>query len=88
MRIVEADWPPEPNSFCGMYCVFSNPGGSGGIAGRLPGFGLELLLAVSKLSEHSQKYGIRAMPTFMIFKDGAKVDEPIQFGWKKRLSYM
>lgn len=30
---------------------------------------------VDALPELSQEYGIRAMPTFMIFKNGEKVDE-------------
>ena len=30
---------------------------------------------VDDLPELSQEYGIRAMPTFMIFKNGDKVDE-------------
>ena len=34
-----------------------------------------LKVDVDELSELAQEYGIRAMPTFMIFKDGEKVDE-------------
>jgi thioredoxin 1 len=34
-----------------------------------------LKVDVDKLSDLAQEYGIRAMPTFMIFKDGEKVDE-------------
>jgi thioredoxin 1 len=30
---------------------------------------------VDDLSELAQEYGVRAMPTFLIFKDGEKVDE-------------
>ena len=36
-----------------------------------------LKVDVDELSELAQEYGIRAMPTFMIFKDGEKVDELI-----------
>ena len=34
-----------------------------------------LKVDVDELSELAQEYGIRAMPTFLIFKDGEKVDE-------------
>ena len=36
-----------------------------------------LKVDVDELSDLAQEYGIRAMPTFMIFKDGEKVDELI-----------
>jgi len=36
-----------------------------------------LKVDVDQLSDLAQEYGIRAMPTFMIFKDGEKVDELI-----------
>ena len=36
-----------------------------------------LKVDVDELSELAQEYGIRAMPTFLIFKDGEKVDELI-----------
>ena len=34
-----------------------------------------LKVDVDDLSELAQEYGIRAMPTFLIFKDGEKVEE-------------
>ena len=34
-----------------------------------------LKVDVDELSELAQEYGVTAMPTFMIFKDGEKVDE-------------
>jgi thioredoxin 1 len=34
-----------------------------------------LKVDVDELSDLAQEYGIRAMPTFMFFKDGEKVDE-------------
>ena len=34
-----------------------------------------LKVDVDELPDVAQEYGIRAMPTFMIFKDGEKVDE-------------
>jgi thioredoxin 1 len=36
-----------------------------------------LKVDVDELADLAQEYGIRAMPTFMIFKDGQKVDELI-----------
>ena len=36
-----------------------------------------LKVDVDELSELAQEYNIRAMPTFMIFKDGQKIDELI-----------
>ena len=36
-----------------------------------------LKVDVDELSELAQEYGIRAMPTFIVFKDGEKVDEII-----------
>jgi len=36
-----------------------------------------LKVDVDELPDLAQQYGIRAMPTFMIFKDGKKVDELI-----------
>jgi len=36
-----------------------------------------LKVDVDELADLAQEYGIRAMPTFMIFKDGEKVDELI-----------
>jgi len=36
-----------------------------------------LKVDVDELPDLAQEYGIRAMPTFMIFKDGKKVDELI-----------
>ena len=34
-----------------------------------------LKVDVDELSELAAEYGVRAMPTFIIFKDGEKVDE-------------
>jgi thioredoxin 1 len=34
-----------------------------------------LKVDVDELPEVAQEYGIRAMPTFLIFKDGAQIDE-------------
>ena len=34
-----------------------------------------LKVDVDELSDLAQEWGIRAMPTFIIFKDGEKVDE-------------
>jgi thioredoxin 1 len=36
-----------------------------------------LKVDVDELSEVAQEYGIRAMPTFLIFKDGEKVEEVV-----------
>jgi thioredoxin 1 len=36
-----------------------------------------LKVDVDELSDVAQEYGIRAMPTFLIFKDGEKVDEVV-----------